>query len=324
MGKAPHWIPAESTVVAQSWIEASEDGTEVNGGLSGSDQDKDQYWSKVMENIQKRAPADAMRQGRYHHRGVKPIKNFWRDNIAKECNAFNRALMIVYNSNPTGCTEQNKINMAVAIHKGKVERMEYRFKDYEPRNWKFYGAWQVLKGHRKFLPPQAPANAAVEEEEEEMPALEPTIAPVAASNNENVAAADNGTDPATVPVAEESPDSARELFATPTPTPQVSKRSRGNGPGRFATKQQAALMEHRAKKIKAIEALTEVQRERQATNKKMADNNAIFQAFMMANAGLKANKDDEYWSEFYRKKMNDLMQQQQGSESDDDDEEEEE
>ena len=141
MGKAPHWIAAEATVVAQSWIEASEDGTEVNGSLTGTDQDKDHYWSKVMENIQKRAPPDSLRQGRYHHRGVKPIKSFWRDNIAKECNAFNRALLIVYNSNPTGCTEQNKINMAAAIHKGKVERMEYRFKDYEAREWKFYGAW---------------------------------------------------------------------------------------------------------------------------------------------------------------------------------------
>ena len=292
MGKAKSWNVAEITATAQSWIEASEDGTEVSGGLSGSEQTQDQFWAKVMENIEKRAPADAMREARFHHRGVKTIKNYWRDNIAKECNAFNRSLLIVYNSNPTGCNENDKVNMAAAIHQGKVERMEYRFKDYDARNWKFFGAWKVLRGHRKFLPPQQPVQQEPEETE------------VAAAAEGATCTDDSGEDsPA------DSPE-ARALFNTPTANiapVDVAKRSRGNGPGRNATKQLAALEEHRSKKLKAIEDLTAALKEKNQTNKILVDNQATYQAFMMAKAGLQASRDDPYWSVFYKKKMLDCI-----------------
>ena len=305
MGKAASWLAAEITVVAQAWIEASEDGTNRNGGLSGTDQDKDQHWNQVMANVEKRAPPDAVREGRYHYRGIKPIKSYWRDQISKECNQFNRDLLLVYNSNPTGCTEQNKINMAVAIHKGKVERMEYRFKDFEARDWKFYGAWCVLKGHRKFLPPQKPVEVDIPQDSE-MPPLEVGTNTVVDISNTNAEE--------TSPIGFEEP--GRALFSTPQPanhaaavpgTVDTSKRSRGNGAGRMGTKQMAQLIEHRAKKIKAIEDLTAVQKERVELNKYFVKNQAVFQSFMMAKAGLEANRHSQYWSSYYRNKMYSLI-----------------
>ena len=134
MGKAPTWNSAEAALVAQCWIQVSEDGTGVNGALSGSEQRTNEFWQKVMQLLEEKAPPEAVQEGRYNYRGMKPIKSYWRDQISKDCNAFNRKLMLVYSANPTGCTELDKISMAVAIHLGKVERMEYRFKTFEARN----------------------------------------------------------------------------------------------------------------------------------------------------------------------------------------------
>ena len=103
-------------------------------------------------------------------------------------------------------------------------------------------------------------------------------------------------------------------FATPV-NAGPAKRSRGNGPGRSVTKQMAALIEHRSKKLKAIEELTKVQQERHKVTKQFVDNQATFQAFMMAKAGLDANRDSPLWSKFYRDKMNELMGPQFDSDS---------
>ena len=62
MGKAPTWSAAEAATVAQSWIAVSEDGVEANGQLSGSDQNSNEFWAKIVINIQTAAPIDAMRE----------------------------------------------------------------------------------------------------------------------------------------------------------------------------------------------------------------------------------------------------------------------
>ena len=328
MGKAPTWIAAEAALLSQCWIETSEDGTGVNGALSGSEQTTNEFWQKVMMLFESKAPSNAVVEGRYHYRGVKPIKSYWRDQIAKDCNAFNRKLMVVYSSNPTGCTELDKISMAVAIHLGKVERMEYRFKSFKPRNWKHYASWCILKSHRKFLPPSR--VVAAEEEGPQPPEAPAATAPTdnaPAEATEEPAAADNS------PAGDETP---RALFNTPTAekemesgTANIAKRSRGNGAGRWKTKQEAALVEHRSKKLKAIEELTKVQQARHETNKKFLKmhriqikNQATYQSFMMAKAGLEANKDDDTWSEFYRDRMNEFMEQLMGGPTSNESEEE--
>lgn len=51
---------------------------------------------------------------------------------------------------PTGTTEQNKINMAVAIHKKKTKLMDYSYRDFDPMVWKHYTCWLALKDIPKF------------------------------------------------------------------------------------------------------------------------------------------------------------------------------
>ncbi|KAG7354613.1 hypothetical protein IV203_003969 [Nitzschia inconspicua] len=85
-----------------------------------------------------------------------PIENHFRDKIQRDCKKFNTALRKVLFSNPTGCSEQEKINMAVAIHLGKSDSMSYRHKGFKPNDWPFYQAWLVVKSHRAFLPRTPP------------------------------------------------------------------------------------------------------------------------------------------------------------------------
>jgi hypothetical protein len=76
-------------------------------------------------------------------------------------------LLVIYNSNPTGVTEQQKVNMAVAYHLGRAEGMDYKHKDFKAKTWKFYHCWLVLKKTRKFLPPTGPQNLDDKENEKD-------------------------------------------------------------------------------------------------------------------------------------------------------------
>ncbi len=129
MGKAPKWKAQEHAALAQSWIDASEDHGDPVLRVKGTDQRQEAFWKTVVGNFQVAAPVVA--NGSYHERGVNPIKIQWRDVVARECKAFNRSLLKVFSSNPTGCTEQEEINMAVAIHCKKIDCMSYRHKNFE-------------------------------------------------------------------------------------------------------------------------------------------------------------------------------------------------
>jgi hypothetical protein len=114
-----------------------------------------------------------MRLGqRYHNCGMLPVWNQWKDNINRNVKGFNKCLLKIYKAKLTGVTEAEKINMAIAIHVGKVDTMNYRMRDYEPTKWKLYQAWVVLKAHPAFLPPPVPTaenteNLASNESEDE-------------------------------------------------------------------------------------------------------------------------------------------------------------
>ena len=144
-----HYKAEEVTVLAKAFAIASQDP------IVGADQRSEDLAKKIHLKVKELAPANCD-AGTYHHRTPDGIWGFLRDTVLKDVQAFNKSLRLVYLSEPSGVSEEDKINMAVAIHKSKVERMEYRFKDYEARDWKCYDAWNVLKGHRKFLPPQQP------------------------------------------------------------------------------------------------------------------------------------------------------------------------
>jgi len=86
----------------------------------------------------------------YYHRGNSAIRNHYYD-LFHEIQKFNIAIRRVEVSNPTGVTLQQRINMAVAIHVGLTNRMEYKYKDLNPaRSWVRYSAWLLLQHLPKF------------------------------------------------------------------------------------------------------------------------------------------------------------------------------
>ena len=62
-------------------------------------------------------------------------------------------------SNPTGMDQQQKVNMAIIIHLGKTECMNYKYKDFNCHEWLYYLAWDIIKSTAKFSPPK-PGNTA--------------------------------------------------------------------------------------------------------------------------------------------------------------------
>ena len=53
-------------------------------------------------------------------------------------------------SNPSGVSEIQKINMAVAIHLQLTKKMDYQYKDFDKTKWRLYGAWVALRDLPKF------------------------------------------------------------------------------------------------------------------------------------------------------------------------------
>ena len=79
---------------------------------------------------------------------------YWRDKIQPELNKFNIALQMVNASNPTGMDQQQKVNMAIAIHLGKMDCMNYKYKDFNCHEWLYYLAWDVIQSTAKISPPK--------------------------------------------------------------------------------------------------------------------------------------------------------------------------
>ena len=119
--------------LASAWVAASE---EVGGeSLKGTNQDSDQFWSSVRTEFDMLTPSNFVK-GTYKERALSAMQSCWAEKIARDVKKFNKALLRVMNAKPTGVTEDQKINLAVAIHMGRVDTVAYRHKDFDPHQWK--------------------------------------------------------------------------------------------------------------------------------------------------------------------------------------------
>ena len=151
-GSGKRWSVQERVHLTEAWVDASEDAGEVE--VKGTYQDSDVFWERVHEKFASKAPSTAPK-GTYSDRQTSAVTNQWKDKISREVKKFNKALLRVFKAKPTGCNEQNQINMAVAIHLGKTS-MAYIHKEFEANDWDLYQCWLVLRTHRAFLPPPIP------------------------------------------------------------------------------------------------------------------------------------------------------------------------
>jgi hypothetical protein len=264
-----NFVVVESAALAEAWIAVSED--EGNPILKGTNQDStSEFWESVVIKLQHLAPKHNFVKGTYHERAATAIQTHWTDKVSRDVKKFNKALLKVLSCKPTGCDEQQKVNMAVAIHLGKADVMNYHHKDFIAEDWKFYAAWRVLRSHRAFLPPKPPA-------EEDVVDLEVTNSDVPT---------EGGTD-----IHTETPVRATNLFNGATKdissvSDQSSagqkKHSRGSAGGRLATKSKSEDAEYKKRKQDAIESILAVQKQRREEFNVFISNQKRLKDFNMA------------------------------------------
>jgi hypothetical protein len=285
MGRGKVWSPVECKDLAEAWLDISEDNNEVD--VKGVSQDAEQFWERVFNKY----VLCGNQEGCYRDRGVSAVKNFWTDSISRECKKFNKSLMKVYASNPTGVTLEEKINIAVALHLKKAETASSRHRSFPAEDWKFYQAWLVLKEHSAFIPPSPKQlDEAVELDEEEV------------VNQDSGGSGDISTDSET-----------RRLFNTPAGSVSVavtakSKRDRGPGPGCKKTNKLAKEEEYRKKKTKLQESMVELATKRAADFSQYVTNTGRSQAWNMAMSGYNTFKDsDPARAEQYKQALDKIM-----------------
>jgi hypothetical protein len=57
------------------------------------------------------------------------------DHLATNIANFIKGIMKVLKANPTGVSEDQKVNMAIVIHVRKINMMSHWFHNFEPNDW---------------------------------------------------------------------------------------------------------------------------------------------------------------------------------------------
>ena len=148
-----HWKNDEIALACQAYISATDNP------INGTDQDYHTFALDIVDRFKQISSADCA-DGTYFKRGVR-VYPYLRDNVFPEVQKFQKALRVVSVSDPTGVTEKEKVNMAVAIHCKETNKMEYKYKSYDPNEWKYYQAYLHLKTIPKFA--NLPSTVVVEE-----------------------------------------------------------------------------------------------------------------------------------------------------------------
>jgi hypothetical protein len=118
MPKGAAWESAEIAAVAKAYVDAT------NNPLRDVDQKQKVFIADLLSKLKSLAPvALNPKLGTYHHRGA-ATWTFLSGACFKDVQKFVNVLRNVYLSEPSGFTEQQEINMAVAIHMKKNQSNE--------------------------------------------------------------------------------------------------------------------------------------------------------------------------------------------------------
>ena len=159
-----HWSGSEIAPACKAYAKAT-----LNP-LVGADRDIDSFSREILTHMVDFSPADAA-DGTFQHRGLR-VYQYLRDNVFNSFHKFNKCLRHIYVCNPTGVTEQQKINMAAAVFNRKVKGLDYAFKDYNAAShWKMYQGWVAVRHLPKFSfnnnsPPKCMVSSGSTETEE--------------------------------------------------------------------------------------------------------------------------------------------------------------
>ena len=109
MPRRPVWSADERRLASLAWYNST------NDPIVGCNQMSQQFTLNIHSVLSRLSPRDAD-SGCYAGRGAVAVYTFLRDKFFPDIQKFNAALNLVYSSNPTGATEQQIVNMAVAIY----------------------------------------------------------------------------------------------------------------------------------------------------------------------------------------------------------------
>lgn len=149
MGRGKKYDSLETEKLCLAYVKASNDPRRI-----GADKQDDHFWALVQQNLVELSPTNCL-PGTYKHRSVDAFKIYLREQIFPSVNKFLIILRRVHTSPQTaGLTELEKINIAVAIHLGKIEEPDRNYRIYESvANWKPFKAWyNVLRKEPKWNP----------------------------------------------------------------------------------------------------------------------------------------------------------------------------
>ena len=136
------WKAKEIAITCQAYISATDNP------IDGIDQDFHTFSIDLIDRFKVLSPSTCEPDA-YYKRGSRAYP-YLRDNVFPEVQKFQKALRVVLVSNPTGVTEQEKEYPAVAIHCKETKKMDYRYRTYNPNEWKLYQAYFYLKKLQKF------------------------------------------------------------------------------------------------------------------------------------------------------------------------------
>jgi len=348
MGRGKEWTPTESLHLAESWVARSE-GIGMDRVL-GTNQTEEQFWNGVRQIMSTKAPTP-LPDGTYHQREWSALKNHWRDNVSREVKKFRRSLLKVYSRKLSGCSDQDKINIAVVLHRGVSDVPDYRYITYDPHQWKFYECWQYLKSHPAFAfePPPPPIDSGIRSSATHVSTTStavstslPGAGPAAGSNQEStqgvmlsatasntggsVASFDteddciiemlNPNDGDATRIGIGSSRRASPVLFTPkssSGSAVFGSYSRGPGPGAKKTKSNAAEEEYRKKKIKFNDDFIRSMNARQESYNRFIQMQDRSHLFRDAALGYKLFKDsDPEEAAKYKKKMERYMNNDDG------------
>ena len=132
MSRSKNWKKEEIALACKAYAVATKNS------VSGCDMRGEDFNQNLVDIFKTFAPVPTP-EDTYHFR--KHVYVYLRDNVFGALQKFQKSIRKVEASSPSGVTEQQKINMAVAIHLGKTKKMDYDFKDFDASSWRLYLAW---------------------------------------------------------------------------------------------------------------------------------------------------------------------------------------
>lgn len=141
MGRGPKWTIEEYQVLAKAYREVGGDP------IRGASQKQDDFYRRLRKAFRKRCPRTAgedSHDGHWRGRSQKACKDAW-ERIRHDIGKFLVSLGKVNAMDPTGNpSEDNMINMAIAVHLGVTRTARHCDWDYPRSNWKFSKAYLEL------------------------------------------------------------------------------------------------------------------------------------------------------------------------------------